>query len=71
VVKSRLWHIRGSDLSAFVRWENSITMVMSLTDTGSERLEVSEVVEFHVPDATARLIDGRFYEEENKLGVLQ
>jgi len=46
-------------------------MVMSLTDTGSERLEVSEVVEFHVPDATARLIDGRFYEEENKLGVLQ
>jgi predicted dehydrogenase len=56
--------LRGGDLAACVALENGAQMVMTLTDTGSERLGVRDVVELRARDVTVRLIDATFYESE-------
>lgn len=63
--------LRGSDLAASVRLENGAQLVMSLTDTGSERLGVRDVIELRASDATVRIVDATYYSAENTSRVLR
>jgi hypothetical protein len=66
-----VWPLRGSDLAAYVRLDNGAQMTMSLTDTGSCRLGVREVVDLRAGDVTVRMIDATYYEAENGVRVLR
>ncbi len=63
--------LRGRDLAAWVRLENGAQLVMSLTDTGSERLGVREVIDLRAGRVTVRLTDSAVYESENSSRVLR
>jgi predicted dehydrogenase len=63
--------LRGGDLTARVALENGAQLVMSLTDTGSERLGVRDVIELRARDVTVRLIDATYYDAESSARVLR
>lgn len=63
--------MRGSDLVAFVKLENGAQLAMSLTDTGSQRLGVRDVIDLRAEDVTVRLIDATYYDAENSSRVLR
>lgn len=56
---------RGSDMVAGARLENGARLVLSLTETGSHRLGVREVIELRAANVTARIVDGAVYEAES------
>lgn len=66
-----LWKLRDKDLAIVVRLENEASLVMSLTDKGSERLGVRDVIELRSADTTVRIIDGRSYLAENSKRMLR
>jgi predicted dehydrogenase len=71
-VRERFTHrLRGGDLLAHVRLENDAQLVMTLTDTGSERLGVRDVVDLRARDVTVRVIDSTYYESESTARVLR
>jgi predicted dehydrogenase len=63
--------MRGSDLLVAVRLENGAELTLSLTDTGSERLGVRDVIELRAKNATVRLVDSTEYEGENSTRMLR
>ncbi len=63
--------MRGRDLAVVATLENGAQLVMSLTDCGSERLGVRDVIELRARDVTVRLIDSTSYESENTRRVLR
>jgi len=71
VVEAGLWLGRGGDLVVFARLENSAILSLSLTDTGSARLGVRDLIELRAGDVTVRMIDGTFYEAESSVRVLR
>lgn len=71
VDEAGLWPARSSDLAAFVRLENGATLMMSLTDTGSARLGVRDLIELRASDVTVRMTDAAVYEAENTARVLR
>ncbi len=70
-VEAGVWRTSGSDVATFVRLENGAKLVMSLTDTGSARLGVRDVIELRAGNVTVRLTDGTYYEAENTARVLR
>lgn len=66
-----VWRGRGSDLAVFVRLENGATLVMSLSDTGSERLGVRELIELRAGEVTVRITDAMRYESESSVRVIR
>ncbi len=71
VSKFDLWRLRDGDLAIMVMLENGANLVMSLTDKGSERLGVRDVIELRKADTTIRIIDMRYYESENSSRVIR
>lgn len=71
VRESHVHRLRGSDLVAWARLENGAQLVMSLTDTGSERLGVRDVIDLRAGDVTVRMIDATYYEAENSTRVVR
>lgn len=63
--------LRGGDLLASVRLDNGAQLTMSITETGSQRLGMRDVIELRAKDVTVRLIDATFYEAENTAKVLR
>jgi len=63
--------LRRSDLVTWVRLENGAQLTMSLTDTGSQRLGVRDVIDLRARDVTIRLIDSTYYDAENSSRVLR
>lgn len=63
--------LRRSDLVAWVTLENDAELVLSLTDTGSERLGVRDVIELRARDVTVRLIDASHYHAESSTRVVR
>lgn len=66
-----VWPSRGRDVVIFARLENGATLAMSLTDTGSARLGVREVIELRAGNVTVRIDDGAFYFSESTTRVLR
>ena len=71
VVEAGVWGAAGADVAVFVRLENGSKLVMSLTDTGSARLGVREVIDLRAGNVTVRLTDASSYEAENTSRVLR
>ncbi len=65
VANAEIEPMRGGDLLAVVRLENDARLALYLTDTGSARLGVRELIELRHGHTTARIIDARSYEAEN------
>jgi predicted dehydrogenase len=63
--------LRGRDLVASVRLDNGAQLVMSLTDTGSQRLGVRDVIDLRATNVTVRLIDSTYYEAESTTRVVR
>lgn len=63
--------LRGSDLVTWVRLENGAQLTMSLTDTGSQRLGVRDVIDLRAGDVTIRLIDSTYYDAESSSRVVR
>lgn len=63
--------LRKTDFCASMRLANGAQMTMSLTDTGSARLGVRDVIELRAGGVTARLVDASYYEAENTSRVLR
>lgn len=63
--------MRNSDLLATVCLKNGARLVLSLTDTGSARLGVRELIELRHGITTVRIADARRYESENTSRVLR
>jgi predicted dehydrogenase len=63
--------MRGSDVLATVRLENGAQLVLSITETGSERLGVRDVIELRAADVTVRLIDAAYYNAESTRRVIR
>lgn len=63
--------MRGRDLVARARLDNGAQLVLSLTDTGSQRLGVRDVIDLRVTDVTVRLIDATEYASESSSRVLR
>ena len=57
--------LRGRDLLVTVRLENDAQLTMSLTDTGSQRLGVRDVIELRADDVTVRVTDATYYDAES------
>lgn len=71
-VEERLvWPSRGSDLMAFARLENGATLSLTLTDTGSSRLGVRDLIDLRAGDRTVRMTDATYYEAESSTRVLR
>ena len=66
-----VWKARGSDIAVFVRLENAAYFVMSLTDTGSQRLGVRDTIELRSGGVTVCMIDGSIYESENRSKIFR
>jgi predicted dehydrogenase len=71
IVESEVHRLRGRDLVVLGRLENDARFVMCLTDTGSSRLGVRDVIELRSGNVTARLIDGTSYVAESSQRVLR
>jgi predicted dehydrogenase len=71
VVDAGVIALHGSDLSAWVRLDNGSQLVMSLTDSGSHRLGVREIIELRTGNKTARIIDGTYYQAESSDRMLR
>ena len=71
VVDCGVQPLRGSDLLASVRLANGAQFAMSLTDTGSERLGVRELIELRAGHVTVRVRDASHYTAENSDRVLR
>lgn len=63
--------LRGSDLSVWVQLDNGAQLVMSLTDSGSQRLGVRDTIELRTGNKTARIIDGTYYQAESSDRMLR
>jgi predicted dehydrogenase len=62
--------LRDGDLAAWVRLDNGAQLVMSLTETGSQRLGVRDVIDLRARDVTIRMVDATLYESECSSRVL-
>jgi len=71
VVDAGVWTASGTDVAVFVKLDNGAKLVMSLTDTGSARLGVRDVIELRAGSVTVRLTDATYYEAENAVKVLR
>jgi predicted dehydrogenase len=71
ITECGIWKPRGSDVAAFVRLENDSFLVMSITDTGSQRLGVRDILELRSNGVTVRMIDGSIYESENRSKIIR
>lgn len=71
VDKAEVVPLGNSDLLATVRLGNGARLVLSLTDTGSARLGVRELIELRRGDTTVRITDASRYESENTSRVLR
>ncbi len=71
VVDAGVWAVSGSDVAVFARLDNGAKLVMSLTDTGSARLGVRDIIELRAGNVTVRLIDATYYYAENTAKVLR
>jgi hypothetical protein len=67
----RVEPMRGGDLVTCVRLVNGAQMIMSLTDAGSPRLGVRDVIDLRANNTTVRLVDATFYHAENRSRVLR
>jgi predicted dehydrogenase len=63
--------LRGRDLAVIVRLANDAILVMSLTEVGSDRLGVRDVIELRHGKRTVRMIDGARYESESSRRVIR
>jgi predicted dehydrogenase len=63
--------LRGRDVLAWVRLESGAQLTLTITDTGSERLGVRDVIELRAGRVTARFIDATDYVAENSQRVLR
>ncbi|HOX19439.1 MAG TPA: Gfo/Idh/MocA family oxidoreductase [Gemmatimonadales bacterium] len=63
--------LRGKDVLMSVRLANDARLVLSLTDNGSERLGVRDVIELRAATTTIRMTDASYYESENSVRVLR
>jgi len=66
-----LWKARGRDIAVFVQLENNAYFVMSITDTGSQRLGVRDTIELRSGNVTVRMSDGTRYESENRSKIIR
>ncbi len=71
VTDMNLVPLRGRDLAVTVQLANDAHMVMSLTDRGSGRIGVREVVELRKENVTVRIVDARHYDSESSFRVLR
>lgn len=71
VVDAGVWVASGSDVAVFVKLDNGAKLVLSLTDTGSARLGVRDVIELRAGNVTVRLTDATYYDAENTAKVLR
>ena len=71
VADCQVWCPRGSDVCVQVRLENSAYFVMSLTDTGSQRLGVRDHIELRKGNVTVKMVDASAYESENRTRILR
>lgn len=63
--------LRGDDVLAWARLENGAQMSLSLTDAGSARLGVRDVVDLRAGGTTVRVVDASVYESENSTRILR
>lgn len=56
---------------AFARLENGATLSLTLTDTGSSRLGVRDLIDLRAGDRTVRMTDATYYEAESSTRVLR
>jgi predicted dehydrogenase len=63
--------LRGRDLLVSVRLDNGAQFVMSLTDTGSQRIGVRDVIDLRTARTTVRLVDATYYNAENTSRLLR
>jgi predicted dehydrogenase len=63
--------MRGPDVLAYVRLENGAQLSLSITDAGSDRLGVRDVIDMRAGRHTARIIDAARYESESHSRVLR
>lgn len=63
--------LRGTDIVVHLTLENGAYLVMSLTDTGSQRLGVREHLELRGGGLTVRIQDGSGYQCENRERVIR
>jgi predicted dehydrogenase len=67
----RLWHASKSNLAVHARLTNGAIFNMSLTDIGSARLGVRDIIDLRAGKVTVRLVDSTYYEAENSHRVLR
>jgi predicted dehydrogenase len=63
--------LRGDDVLAWATLENGAQMSLSLTDTGSARLGVRDVVDLRAGSTTVRIVDASVYEAETSTRILR
>ncbi len=66
-----VWRPRGSDVCVQVRLKTGAYFSMTLTDNGSQRLGVRDYIELRQEFVTVKMIDGSFYESENRQRVIR
>lgn len=71
VTRRHARRLRNRDFAVTVQLENGANLVMSLTDTGSQRLGVRDVVELRAGQVTVRIVDSMIYDSESTSRVLQ
>jgi predicted dehydrogenase len=71
VRKAEARALRGSDVTVAVELENGAQGTMTLTDTGSERLGVRDVIDLRAGSVTVRMTDAARYEAESTSAVIR
>jgi predicted dehydrogenase len=60
-----VWKPRGSDVCTYIRLNNQAYFTMSLTETGSQRLGVRDIIQLRWGPVTITMTDSASYESED------
>jgi predicted dehydrogenase len=63
--------MRGSDVLVYARLDNGAQLSLSITDSGSDRLGVRDVIDMRAARNTVRVIDAARYEAESRSRLLR
>jgi predicted dehydrogenase len=63
--------MRGSDVLVHVRLDNGAQLSLSITDSGSDRLGVRDVIDMRAARNTVRVVDAAWYEAESHSRVVR
>lgn len=66
-----VWKPRGGDICVYTRLENNAYFTMSLTDTGSKRLGVRDIIQLRSGASTITMVDSASYESERENRIIR